>query len=670
MSTIYVNAHSFAALDLESEIFYGAQSPLNHKLSLLDLRSGSEPFSENLRRLLSITFVHGLAAGMVGGGWTSINESFALHFKTDTTSILDARFPLLSRQPKLKTRCRFSSSIPTALCLTLTCLTNLPEPSCSLQTKIASHDGSELSPQILAAVHNNESLLSLSFSDFIDQRLDFGSGKSLWLQHGNVGSESICMDSLPTLLESIEKLILMSVDVKVKRSVLPNLYHSCLHTIVLGAHHTCFMSSCFTLSMSVRPACVCGIQHLAWRHKLKHPRVIDSEVHMFLLGAIFGIVPNVSSVTHHQRPTPTTASTTSILLLLCWNLSKLEDCSPLAFSTLRKASQTSSCKGHERSFSTFLRFAGVTTSIKVFLHEKDPCLGCIANDHCRFPYRLIPCVMVCLGPEGTTILTPVRIEVVERSTSRYTVTISVEEFKGRCNLSRGFLVTTASGVVLGFLVGLLCVYLTMPQSDYSFLKLPRNLQDLQILRDNLEIYTSDYTVQVLVGYCLVYVFMQTFMIPGTVFMSLLAGALFGVIKGMALVVSTATAGASSCFFLSKLIGRPLIFSLWPDKLIFFQDQVARRKDGLLNYMLFLRLTPTLPNTFINVASPIVDVPYHIFFLATFIGLIPAAYVTVRAGIALGELKSLGDLYDFSSMATLFLIGVLSVTPTLISKKKV
>ncbi|KAG2249443.1 hypothetical protein Bca52824_089071 [Brassica carinata] len=221
----------------------------------------------------------------------------------------------------------------------------------------------------------------------------------------------------------------------------------------------------------------------------------------------------------------------------------------------------------------------------------------------------------------------------------------------RCSLSF-WEVTTASGVVLGFVVGLLCLYLTMPQSDYSFLKLPRNLQDLQILRDNLEIYTSDYTVQVLVGYCLV-LFYADIHDPGT---------------GMALVVSTATAGASSCFFLSKLIGRPLIFSLWPDKLVFFQDQVARRKDGLLNYMLFLRLTPTLPNTFINVASPIVDVPYHIF-LATFIGLIPAAYVTVRAGIALGELKSLGDLYDFSSMATLFLIGVLSVTPTLISKKK-
>ena len=94
-----------------------------------------------------------------------------------------------------------------------------------------------------------------------------------------------------------------------------------------------------------------------------------------------------------------------------------------------------------------------------------------------------------------------------------------------------------------------------------------------LCRDHLESYTSDYTIQVLVGYCMVYIFMQTFMIPGTVFMSLLAGSLFGVFKGVALVVFNATAGASSCYFLSKLIGRPLVFTLWPDKLIFFQAQV-------------------------------------------------------------------------------------------------
>jgi uncharacterized membrane protein YdjX (TVP38/TMEM64 family) len=78
---------------------------------------------------------------------------------------------------------------------------------------------------------------------------------------------------------------------------------------------------------------------------------------------------------------------------------------------------------------------------------------------------------------------------------------------------------------------------------------------------------------------MVYIFMQTFMIPGTVFMSLLAGALFGVFKGVALVVFTATAGASSCYFLSKMIGRPILSSLWPDKLKFFQAQVNLNSPG-------------------------------------------------------------------------------------------
>lgn len=43
-------------------------------------------------------------------------------------------------------------------------------------------------------------------------------------------------------------------------------------------------------------------------------------------------------------------------------------------------------------------------------------------------------------------------------------------------------VTGASAVVGAFVLGLACVYLTMPASDYSFLKLPRSLEDIQILR--------------------------------------------------------------------------------------------------------------------------------------------------------------------------------------------
>lgn len=93
-------------------------------------------------------------------------------------------------------------------------------------------------------------------------------------------------------------------------------------------------------------------------------------------------------------------------------------------------------------------------------------------------------------------------------------------------------------------------------------------------RDYVSKYTDDYKLQVLLGYCTIYIFMQTFMIPGTIVMSLLAGSLFGVAQGMALVVFTASAGASCCYLLSKLIGRPLAMWLWGDKLHYFTREVS------------------------------------------------------------------------------------------------
>ncbi|KAK4375262.1 hypothetical protein RND71_005939 [Anisodus tanguticus] len=241
--------------------------------------------------------------------------------------------------------------------------------------------------------------------------------------------------------------------------------------------------------------------------------------------------------------------------------------------------------------------------------------------------------------------------------------------EGKFPLSR-WEFAAALGVFVVFSIGLFSIYLTMPAAEYGKLKLPRSLSDLRLLKDNIGTYAKVYPAKFILGYCSTYIFMQTFMIPGTIFMSLLAGALFGVFKGLFLVVFNSTAGASSCFFLSKLIGRPIVNWLWPEKLRFFQAEIAKRRDKLLNYMLFLRITPTLPNLFINLASPIVDIPFHIFLSATLVGLIPAAYITVKAGLALGELKSVKDLYDFKTLSVLFLIGFISILPTILKRKKI
>ena len=117
-----------------------------------------------------------------------------------------------------------------------------------------------------------------------------------------------------------------------------------------------------------------------------------------------------------------------------WSFSKLEDCSLLVFSLLKRLIKFPHAKDHERFFPHVLLLLGENLTIKTPLHERYSSFGSKANEYCCFPYRLLFCVMVRLGPEDTTRLIPMRPEVLEHSTSRHTVIIfKSERFKGRSN---------------------------------------------------------------------------------------------------------------------------------------------------------------------------------------------------------------------------------------------
>ncbi|GER44394.1 SNARE associated Golgi protein family [Striga asiatica] len=150
--------------------------------------------------------------------------------------------------------------------------------------------------------------------------------------------------------------------------------------------------------------------------------------------------------------------------------------------------------------------------------------------------------------------------------------------------------------------------------------------------------------------------MQTFMIPDTIFMSLFAGALFGVVRGLFFVVFNATAGASCCYFLSKLISIPIVNWLWPEKHRFFQ---AEEREIVELHALSVSNTDTAKTV-------------HQFGIAnsTVVGLIPASYITIRAGLAVGELKLVKDLYDLKTLVVLFLIGSILLLPTLLKRKRI
>jgi uncharacterized membrane protein YdjX (TVP38/TMEM64 family) len=147
---------------------------------------------------------------------------------------------------------------------------------------------------------------------------------------------------------------------------------------------------------------------------------------------------------------------------------------------------------------------------------------------------------------------------------------------------------------------------------------PKSIDDLKALRELALLVAGQNTWFTFFTWFFFYILMQICAIPGTLSLSLICGALYGQIVGLLAVSVTSTLGSSCCYLLTgSFLGRPLAQYFWPQRLEWFRGQVESRKSNILFYIIFLRLTPVLPNTFINVAAPIVGIDLVPFFVGTF-----------------------------------------------------
>lgn len=201
------------------------------------------------------------------------------------------------------------------------------------------------------------------------------------------------------------------------------------------------------------------------------------------------------------------------------------------------------------------------------------------------------------------------------------------------------------------------------------LKFPSSHQELKELAELLNSYNQDHAVYVVVLFSSAYLYKQTFAIPGSVFLNVLAGALFGIWRSFLLTCTLSAIGASQCYLLSKFCGRQYVEYYFPDKVAVLQDKVQQNRSRLLYWLLFLRLFPMTPNWFLNIASPVVGIPLHLFFLSVFIGLMPYNFICVQTGSLLSELQSMNDILTWSTAAKLAGIAILALLPSLLVKHK-
>ncbi|KAJ3610155.1 hypothetical protein NHX12_022249 [Muraenolepis orangiensis] len=199
------------------------------------------------------------------------------------------------------------------------------------------------------------------------------------------------------------------------------------------------------------------------------------------------------------------------------------------------------------------------------------------------------------------------------------------------------------------------------EEDIS-LKFPSDLDELRELAETLKLYKKEHYNYVLLLFCSAYLYKQSFAIPGSSFLNMLAGALFGTWTGLALACLLTTSGSTFCYLLSAAFGKNHVIRLFPDKVAMLQRKAEENQSSLFFFLLFLRLFPMTPNWFLNVTSPILNIPLTIFFFTVLIGLIPYNFICVRTGSVLSKISSMDDIFSWGTLAQLLAIACVALLP--------
>ncbi|SPO30171.1 uncharacterized protein UTRI_06010 [Ustilago trichophora] len=196
-----------------------------------------------------------------------------------------------------------------------------------------------------------------------------------------------------------------------------------------------------------------------------------------------------------------------------------------------------------------------------------------------------------------------------------------------------------------------------PQDKPNF-KLPKSFDDLKNLNTVLQHYKHSHFAQVLLCWIVVYIFLQAFSIPGSMYMSILAGALFGVPIALPLVCASVATGASICYLISKTLGVVLVaLPSWQKRVDDWKLKLAQHEDNLLSYLIVIRMMPLPPHNIVNILSPHLGIPLGLFWLSTFFGIFAVSVIHTTIGEKLDQMTSADDFNLFSLRNVLLLVGV-------------
>lgn len=170
----------------------------------------------------------------------------------------------------------------------------------------------------------------------------------------------------------------------------------------------------------------------------------------------------------------------------------------------------------------------------------------------------------------------------------------------------------------------------------------------------IEVYRQSHPLLSATVFFIIYVGITGLSLPGAALLTLVAGAVFGLVWGTLIASFASTIGATLAFLASRLLLKDPVQQRFADKL-----QVANRgiqKDGAF-YLFTLRLVPAFPFFVINLVMGLTPIPVRTFYWVSQVGMLAGTLVYVNAGTQLAKLESLSGILSPGLIISFTLLGI-------------
>lgn len=173
-------------------------------------------------------------------------------------------------------------------------------------------------------------------------------------------------------------------------------------------------------------------------------------------------------------------------------------------------------------------------------------------------------------------------------------------------------------------------------------------------RDAIAAFQDENPWIVVVAFFLIYVLVTGTSLPGAAILTLVAGALFGLVQGVILVSFASTIGATMAFTITRFLFRDAVRTRFGRYLTAIDRGVER--EGTF-YLFALRLVPAVPFFVVNLVMALTPIRTWQFYWVSQLGMLFGTIVYVNAGSELGQIESVGDILSPGLWISFVLLGL-------------